>query len=99
MARPGVPGGAECERQIQGVGMRRGVLVLTGMLAAMLCGCGGSSNNTTTTTIAVALSPTSATLNPLATQMFTATVTPANASNAITWTVTGAGCTGSACGT
>jgi hypothetical protein len=79
--------------------MRRVVLISMGFFAAILSGCGSTSSGVTTATVAVTLSPTSATLNPNDTAMFTATVTPSDANSAITWTLSGSGCTGNACGT
>jgi hypothetical protein len=48
--------------------------------------------------IAVAVSPNSPTVSAGATQQFTATVT-GNSNIAVTWSLSGAGCTGTACGT
>lgn len=66
------------------------VALLTGLLAA----CGGSSKTSTTVTI----SPTAAVVVLGGTQQFSATVTgPTNV--AVTWSLSGSGCSGSACGT
>jgi hypothetical protein len=47
----------------------------------------------------VSVSPTVATLQITGTQQFTATVSPAAANQAVTWSLSGAGCTSAACGT
>src|SRR4029077_19014708 len=47
---------------------------------------------------AIAVSPTSTTVAARATQQFTATVT-GSSNTAVTWRLSGAGCTGAACGT
>lgn len=47
----------------------------------------------------VSVSPTAATLQITGAQQFTATVSPAAANQAVTWSLSGAGCTGVACGT
>ena len=68
--------------------------------AALLCGCGGgsgSSNNSQK--ISVMLSQTSASVQVGMPQPFTATVSPGTASQNVTWSLSGQGCTGSACGT
>lgn len=49
--------------------------------------------------ISVNLSPTAANIGPSSTQSFTATVTNDGSSLGVTWIVTGAGCSGAACGT
>ena len=49
--------------------------------------------------IAVTLSPTMATVQVSATQAFTATVQNDTAAKGVTWTLSGAGCSGATCGT
>ena len=49
--------------------------------------------------IAVSVSPASATVQVSDTHSFTATVSSDPANNGVTWTVTGAGCSGPTCGT
>ncbi len=67
------------------------------MLVLTACGGGGGSPPPPPA-VSVSISPLSASVNISATQAFSATVV--NASNtAVTWTVSGSGCTGAACGT
>lgn len=77
--------------------MKRGhylAAVLVGLLAGLLAACGGSSKTATTVTI----SPAAASVVLGGTQQFTAIVTgPSN--TAVTWSITGTGCSGSDCGT
>jgi Fe-S cluster assembly iron-binding protein IscA len=58
----------------------------------------GSAVVTITPSVAVSISPGSAQVNIGAQQQFTATVA-GTADNAVTWSVTGSGCSGAACGT
>jgi len=71
---------------------------LFGLLAA--CGGGGGGGNPTPPlpTIAVTVAAPSATLKIGESQAYTATVT-GTSNTAVTWSVTGTGCTGVACGT
>jgi hypothetical protein len=80
-----------------------------GMVAlALLNGCGSGSTNSGGTPsggdgggnpIAVTVSPTSASVPTGATGSFTATLTNDTASKGVTWTLSGPGCSGAACGT
>jgi len=68
----------------------------------LFAGCGGrtsamlSSSSTTPTSVAVA--PSSATVQVGGMQQFSATVSPSGASQGVTWSVGGMGCTGASCG-
>src|ERR1700687_564677 len=72
------------------------VLVWTPLVAVILFGCGGLTVKSPQ--IAIAVTPNKTTLTSGAIQPFVATVTGA-ANTAVTWTVSGAGCGGAACGT
>jgi Putative Ig domain len=72
-------------------------LVFLGLsLAANLVGCGGSS--TPPPTGITIQGPTNGTIDPGDSATFTATVTNDSHNAGVTWTLTGNGCTGSACG-
>ncbi len=77
--------------------MRRGhyfAALGVGLLAGLLAACGGGSHVATGVTIA----PSAATVVLDGTQQFSASVSgPSN--TAVTWSITGTGCSGSACGT
>jgi len=77
------------------------MLVLLGIVSLLfLAGCGGGGLTDGRGSITgVTVSPSSATVQAGGVQQFTVTVTPSGASQAITWSVSGAGCTGAACGT
>jgi hypothetical protein len=73
---------------------------------AFLSGCGGGSSSapspeppTGTSVISVGVSPTSASVQTGQSQNFTATVANDNQNKGVTWALSGAGCTGGACGT
>jgi hypothetical protein len=66
---------------------------------AFLCGCGGSGSSIISQQISVVLSQNSASVQVGAPQPFTATVSPVSASQNVTWSLSGQGCKGSACGT
>lgn len=79
------------------------MLVILGIVSlAFLAGCGGGTasmgNNQPPPSTAVAVSPTSATVQAGGDQQFTATVSPSGANQAVTWSVSGSGCTGASCG-
>ena len=79
--------------------MRYSILipVLTA-LSAMVTGCGGSSNNGgPQQDITVAVSPQTASVAGDATQDFMATILNPN-NRGVTWTLSGSGCSGAACG-
>jgi hypothetical protein len=69
------------------------------LCVAVLCGCGGSGSSTTSQQIGVMLSQTSASVQVGMPQPFTATVSPGSAPQNVTWSLSGQGCQGSACGT
>ena len=77
------------------------ILAMVGVL--FLAGCGGSTaspaNNQPPLLAAVTVSPASVTVQAGAVQQFTATVSPSGASQAVSWSLSGAGCTGASCGT
>ena len=68
------------------------------LLFSFLLGCGGGNNTTPPLQVSVTVSPSASNIHITNTQQFTATVR--NTTNtAVTWTVSGSGCTGAACGT
>jgi hypothetical protein len=81
--------------------MKRVLLAATTLMAwALLVACGSSPSNGPALTISVTLSPTTATVNTGATQVFTATVSPSNANQNVNFSLSGGtgGCSGAACG-
>src|SRR5256884_4073296 len=78
-------------------GLTASFLVGAGMML-FLVGCGGSAastvNNQLPPSAEVIVTPSSATVPVGRVQQFTSTVTPSGASQAVTWTVSGTGCTG-----
>src|SRR5215471_16112858 len=81
--------------------MRR--LAILGVVGCIfLAGCGGGGGALTSGRVlitGVTVLPSSATVQAGAVQQFTATVTPSGADPAVTWSVSGMGCTGASCGT
>ena len=69
----------------------------------ILAGCGGNSsqlaNSPPPPPTGVSVSPSSVTVTAGGVQQFTATVSPSGANQAVTWSVSGTGCTGASCGT
>ena len=70
---------------------------------AILTGCAGDANSATAARrrphlVTITVSPTTATLTAGTTQQFSASVT-GTSNTAVTWGVSGAGCSGAACGT
>jgi 6-phosphogluconolactonase len=69
----------------------------------ILAGCGGNSsqlaNSPPPPPTGVSVSPSSVTVSAGGVQQFTATVSPSGANQAVTWSVSGTGCTGASCGT
>lgn len=63
------------------------------------CGGGGESGPTPTKAVTVAVGPATATVGASLTQSFTATVANDAQNKGTTWTLSGSGCTGAACGT
>ncbi len=85
--------------------MRR-LVVLWIVSLMFLVGCGGSTSQSANNQppppsqpTAVTVSPSSATVIAGGVQQFTAIVTPSGASQAVTWSLSGTGCTGASCGT
>ena len=83
-------------------------LVILGIVCLVfLAGCGGSTSTASTgnnqpplpAATAVTVSPASVTVQPGGFQQFTATVSPSGMNQAVSWTVSGTGCTGASCGT
>jgi hypothetical protein len=74
---------------------------ITLMTGALLAACGSSPTNGPALTISITVSPTTATVNTSATQVFTATVSPSNANQAVSFALSGTACTPTpaACGT
>jgi hypothetical protein len=66
-----------------------------------LVGCGGNTSQPPPPSqpTAVIVSPSSATVQTGGVQQFTATVSPSGANQAVTWSLSGTGCTGASCGT
>jgi len=63
-----------------------------------LVGCGANTSQPPSPT-AVTVSPSSATVQTVGVQQFSATVSPSGANQAVTWSLSGTGCTGASCGT
>src|SRR5713226_6640260 len=65
-----------------------------------LVGCGGTTGQSINQPPGgVTVSPSSATVQTGGVQQFTATVSPSGANQAVTWSLSGTGCTGASCGT
>src|SRR6266478_9861708 len=65
-----------------------------------LVGCGGTTGQSINQPPAgVTVSPASATVQTGGVQQFTATVSPSGTNQAVTWSLSGTGCTGASCGT
>jgi hypothetical protein len=65
-----------------------------------LVGCGGTTGQSINQPPArVTVSPASVTVQTGGVQQFTATVSPSGANQAVTWSLSGTGCTGASCGT
>ncbi len=72
------------------------------MVAAIFCGCGGGSSTSPApqpASVAVTLSPSTATVQASQVMSFMATVSNDPKNKGTLWTLSGAGCTGAACGT
>jgi hypothetical protein len=77
-------------------------LALLFAILGLMCGCGGGGGGGTPTppTISVSLAPAGqTTIDQGQTVNFTATVANDSGSKGVTWSVSGTGCTGDACGT
>jgi hypothetical protein len=68
------------------------------MAIAGISGCGGGSSTNPAPTVAVALTPATATVQASQGASFTATVSNDPKNEGTTWTLSGPGCTGAACG-
>ena len=82
--------------------LARAYLIL-GILSLMfLVGCGGGTASTVNNPLPlpseVTVSPTSATVQAGRARQFTATVSPGGVNQAVTWSVSGPGCSGASCG-
>jgi len=78
--------------------MKKLVLILS--ILGLMCGCGGGGGQSTPPAISVSLAPANqTTIDQGQTLNFTATVANDSSSKGVTWSVSGAGCSGSACGT
>jgi hypothetical protein len=77
------------------------LLALLGIASLMfLVGCGGTTGQSINQPPAgVTVSPASATVQTGGVRQFTATVSPSGANQAVTWSLSGTGCTGASCGT
>jgi len=77
------------------------IAVLRSATLAFLGGCGGNTSQPPPPSqpMAVTVSPSSATVQTGGVQQFTATVSPSGANQAVTWSLSGTGCTGASCGT
>jgi hypothetical protein len=77
------------------------LLAVLGIASLMfLVGCGGTTGQSVNQPPAgVTVSPASATVQTGGVQQFTATVSPSGANQAVTWSLSGTGCTGASCGT
>jgi hypothetical protein len=77
------------------------IAVLGSATLVFLVGCGGNTSQPPPPSqpTAVIVSPSSATVQIGGVQQFTATVSPSGANQAVTWSLSGTGCTGASCGT
>jgi len=74
------------------------IAVLGSATLVFLVGCGGNTNQPPPP-MAITVAPSSATVQTGGVQQFTATVGPSGANQAVTWSLSGTGCTGASCGT
>src|SRR6266436_4852414 len=77
------------------------IAVLRSATLVFLVGCGGNTSQPPPPSqpMAVTVSPSSATVQTGGVQQFIATVSPSGANQAVTWSLSGTGCTGASCGT
>jgi len=77
------------------------IAVLGSATLVFLGGCGGNTSQPPPPSqpTAITVSPSSATVQTGGVQQFTATVSPSGANQAVTWSLSGTGCTGASCGT
>jgi hypothetical protein len=83
----------------------RGIIILGIVSLGFLAGCGGGASQSVNNQppppsqpTAVTVSPASATVTASGVQQFAAVVTPSGANQAVTWSLSGTGCTGASCG-
>jgi N-acetylneuraminic acid mutarotase len=81
----------------QGVTMSRTSIILAGILL-VLWGCEGGGNPPPSRRISVSLTPTAANVHVNRSVQFTAAVSKTT-NTAVTWSISGAGCSGATCGT
>ena len=74
-------------------------LVFALIISFIGCGSSNSSSSNTKPAISISLSPTTVTIVQGQQKSITATTTNDTASQGVTWTISGTGCTGAACGT
>lgn len=84
----------------------RGLVILGIVSAVFLAGCGGGAPTVNNQPPSVAPQPNGITVSPASvtvqaggTHSFAAVVSPSGANQAVTWSVSGTGCTGANCGT
>jgi len=77
------------------------IAVLGSATLVFLVGCGGNMSQPPPPSqpTAVTVSPSSVTVQTGGVQQFTATVSPSGVNQAVTWSLSGTGCTGASCGT
>jgi YVTN family beta-propeller protein len=77
------------------------IVVLASAPLVFLVGCGGSTSQPSAPSqhFAVTVTPSNATVKTGDVQQFTATVSPGNANEPVTWSISGTGCAGASCGT
>src|ERR1700758_1219653 len=68
------------------------------MVVAGCSGCGGGSSTNPAPTLGIALTPATATVQASHAASFTATVSNDPKNHGTTWTLSGPGCAGAACG-
>jgi len=79
------------------------IQTITTLVACLAVGCGNTPsmvNNqpSPASRVAVIVAPSNATVQVGGAMQFTATVTPSGANQAVTWSVSGTGCSGASCG-
>ena len=79
----------------------RVIAVLAAAFLLFLAGCASNTGQPTPSSqhLTVSVTPTNATVQTGGVQQFTATVSPGSANQAVTWSVSGTGCSGATCGT
>src|SRR5713226_1833235 len=79
----------------------KSIAVLGSATLLLLVGCGANTSQPLPPSqpMAITVTPSSATVQTGGVQQFTATVSPTGANQAVTWSLSGTGCTGASCGT